>query len=240
MVASRSITVEGGPDNKVISKFNGPLIVNNKLTVNSSKGVESNSIFIQGDATVSRKYTVGIATPSLAGNPGDVEYFSNPNEGGYLGWVYTAENAWRRVGNVSLSKDADVVSFDQVGIATTSPGECALKVGSGTSLVCADNDGVGIGSTANGFKLRVVGESRFSGSIVATAFTGDGSGLTNLSNDSLFNTVPSGIGTGISPNDVLNVGIGTTRPLDNVNLTVGSSGTTMHVFSGPSLLVLLL
>ena len=109
LVASRSITVEGGPDNKVISKFNGPLIVNNKLTVNSSKGVESNSIFIQGDATVSRKYTVGIATPSLAGNPGDVEYFSNPNEGGYLGWVYTAENAWRRVGNVSLSKDADVV-----------------------------------------------------------------------------------------------------------------------------------
>ena len=28
VVASRSITVEGGPDNKVISKFNGPLIVN--------------------------------------------------------------------------------------------------------------------------------------------------------------------------------------------------------------------
>ena len=53
-------------------------------------------------------------------------------------------------------------------------------------------------------------------------------------NDSLFSTVPSGIGTGISPNDALNVGIGTTRPLDNVNLTVGavgSSGTSMHVFS---------
>ena len=48
--------------------------------------------------------------------------------------------------------------------------------------------------------------------------------------------MPSGIGTGISPNDVLNVGIGTTRPLD-VNLTVGavgSSGTSMHVFSDPS------
>ena len=57
---------------------------------------------------------------------------------------------------------------------------------------------------------------------------------TNLANDSLFSTVPSGIGTGISPNDVLNVGIGTTRPLDDVNLTVGavgSSGTSMHVFS---------
>ena len=38
--------------------------------------------------------------------------------------------------------------------------------------------------------------------------------------------VPSGIGTGISPNDVLNVGIGTTRPLDNVNLTVGAVGSS--------------
>ena len=234
LVASRSITVEGGPDNKVISKFNGPLIVNNKLTVNSSKGVESNSIFIQGDATVSRKYTVGIATPSLAGNPGDVEYFSNPNEGGYLGWVYTAENAWRRVGNVSLSKDADIVTFDQVGIATTSPGDCTLKVGSGTSMVCVDGDGVGIGTTANGRALHVIGDTQISGVVTATTFSGDGSGLTNLSNDSLFNTVPSGIGTGISPVDVLNVGIGTTRPLSDVDLTVGavgSSGTSMHVFS---------
>ena len=76
--------------------------------------------------------------------------------------------------------------------------------------------------------------SRFSGSIVATAFTGDGSGLTNLANDSLFKSVPSGIGTGISPIGAVNVGIGTTRPLDDVNLTVGavgSSGTSMHVFS---------
>ena len=233
-VFSRSINVEGGSDNKVISKFNGPLIVNNKVTVNSPKGVESNVLFLQGDATVSRKYTVGIASPILSGNPGDVEFFSNPNEGGYVGWVYTVENAWRRFGNVSLSRDADINTFDQVGIATTSPGESTLKVGSGTSIVAIDNDGVGIGSTANGFKLRVVGESRFSGSVVATAFTGDGSGLTGLANDSLFDAVSAGLGTGIHPIANLNVGIGTTRPLTDVNLTVGavgSSGTTMHVFS---------
>ena len=234
LIASRSIKVEGGPDNKVVSKFNGPVIVNNKLTVNSTKGFETNNIFIQGDATVSRKHTVGIATPVLAGNPGDVVYNANPSKGGYVGWIYTTDNAWSRFGNVSVATSAASAIFDTVGIATTSAGECALKVGSGTSLVCADNDGVGIGSTANGFKLRVVGESRFSGSIVATAFTGDGSGLTNLANDSLFAAVPSGIGTGISPIDNLNVGIGTTRPLDDVNLTVGavgSSGTSMHVFS---------
>ena len=39
LVASRSITVEGGPDQKVVSKFNGPVIINNKLTVNSYKRI---------------------------------------------------------------------------------------------------------------------------------------------------------------------------------------------------------
>ena len=233
-VFSRSISIEGGPDNKVISKFNGPLVVNNKVTVNSDKGLESNNIFLQGDATVSRKYTVGIATPSLAGNPGDVVYNANPSNGGYIGWVYTTDSAWRRFGSVSLNSGTNDVIFDTVGIATTSAGECALKVGSGTSLVCADNDGVGIGSTANGFKLRVVGESRFSGSIVATAFTGDGSGLTNLATDSLWSGVNSGLGTGIYQNDNLQIGIGTTVPDQNANLTVGAvgaSGTTLIVRS---------
>ena len=235
LVASRSIKVEGGPDQKVVSKFNGPVIINNKLTVNSTKGFETNNIFIQGDATVSRKHTVGIATPVLAGNPGDIVYNANPNEGGYVGWVYAVENGWRRFGNVSTATSTSDDIVHTLGISTSSlTADSKLQVGSGTSIFAVDADGVGIGSTANGFKLRVVGESRFSGSVVATAFTGDGSGLTNLQNDSLFNTVPSGIGTGISPVDVLNVGIGTTRPLSNVNLTVGavgSSGTSMHVFS---------
>ena len=39
----RSITVEGGADNKVASKFNGPIIVTNKLTSNSPKGIEAQS-----------------------------------------------------------------------------------------------------------------------------------------------------------------------------------------------------
>ena len=232
VVASRSISVEGGPDNKVASKINGPLIVNNKVTVNSPKGLETNNIFLQGDATVSRKYTVGIATPSLAGNPGDVVYNANPAKGGYVGWIYTTDNAWRRFGSVRINEGSDDVVFDTIGIGTTGPGDCTLKVGSGTSVFCVDANGVGIGSTANGFKLRVIGESRFSGSVVATAFTGDGSGLTNLQNDSLFNTVDSGIGTGIFPVNLLQVGIGTTRPDQNADLTVGAVGS-----SGTSLLV---
>ena len=234
VIASRSISIEGGPDNKVASKINGPLVINNKVTVNSPKGLETNNIFIQGDATVSRKYTVGIATPSLAGNPGDVVYNANPAAGGYVGWIYTTDNAWRRFGSVRINQGSDDVVFDTIGIGTTGPGDCTLKVGSGTSVFCVDANGVGIGSTANGFKLRVIGESRFSGSVVATAFTGDGSGLTNLQNDSLFSTVDSGIGTGIFPVNTLQVGIGTTRPDQNADLTVGAvgaSGTTMIVRS---------
>ena len=233
LVARRSITVEGGPDQKVVSKFNGPVIINNKLTVNSTKGFETNNIFIQGDATVSRKHTVGIATPVLAGNPGDIVYNANPNEGGYVGWVYAVENGWRRFGNVSTATSTSDGLFDTLGVSTSAlTGDTKLQVGSGTSIFAADADGVGIGSTANGFKLRVVGESRFSGSIVATAFTGDGSGLTNLANDSRWGTVASGLGTGIYPNDLLNVGIGTTRPLDDIDLTVGAvgaSGTSLFV-----------
>jgi len=43
--------------------------------------LKQNSIFIQGDATVSRKQTVGISTPVLAGNPGDITYNANPEKG---------------------------------------------------------------------------------------------------------------------------------------------------------------
>ena len=233
LIASRSISVEGGPDNKVASKINGPLIVNNKVTVNSPKGLETNNIFIQGDATVSRKYTVGIATPSLAGNPGDVVYNANPAAGGYVGWIYTTDNAWRRFGSVRIAEGSDDVVFDTIGIGTTGPGDCTLKVGSGTSVFCVDANGVGIGTTANAYKLSIVGGGvSVTGAVVAAAFTGDGSGLTNLQNDSLFNT--AGVGTGIFPVNLLQVGIGTTRPDQNADLTVGAvgaSGTTLLVRS---------
>ena len=135
LVARRSITVEGGPDQKVVSKFNGPVIINNKLTVNSTKGFETNNIFIQGDATVSRKHTVGIATPVLAGNPGDIVYNANPNEGGYVGWVYAVENGWRRFGNVSTATSTSDDIVHTLGVSTSSlTADSKLQVGSGTSI----------------------------------------------------------------------------------------------------------
>ena len=100
---TRSIKVDGGSNNTSLSEFNGPVVFNEKITSNSDDGVEVNSLFIQGDATISRKYTVGIQTPTTAGTNGDVEFSANPEDGGYLGWVYTKENAWRPFGPVRMN-----------------------------------------------------------------------------------------------------------------------------------------
>ena len=226
---SRSIRVEGGPDNNVASEFNGPVIINNKLTSTSTKGMEANSIFLQGDATVSRKYTVGISTPTLAGNPGDISYYANPSDGGYIGWVYSVDNSWRRFGNVSLSQDSDIYIFDQVGIATTTPGTLQLQVGGGSSIFAVDGDGVGIGTTANGYALHVIGGTNIVGTCTATKFVGDGSQLTSINSNASgwVNYISSG--SSITYNTNLNyppglVGIGTSVP--TTILTVGASGTT--------------
>ena len=243
---TRSITVEGGDDSKVASQFNGPLVVNNKLTVNSTKGLEANHIFIQGDATISRKYTVGIATPSLAGNPGDVIYRARPAQSDNVGWVYSAENDWRRFGTVALSKNVNQYAFNSVGVGTTTPNmngtfDNTFLVGSGSTQLSVNGSGqVGIATTANGYKLHVYGDTNIGGnlslvghSVVAAAFTGDGSGLTNLAVDSSWANVHAGTGvTGIYPVALLNVGIGTTRPRHILEVgNVGASGTVSH-FNG--------
>ena len=227
---SRSLRVEGGADGNIVSEFDGPVIFNEKITSTSSKGVESNSLFLQGDTTVSRKYTVGIATPSLAGNPGDVVYNANPTKGGYVGWIYTTENDWYRFGNVSLEKTLSVGIFDTVGIATTTPGDKVLKVGSGGTEFSVDTSGrAGVGTAANTFQFRVEGDSYLSGNvnsagvITATQFIGDGSGITNLQNDSLFSGTAVGLGTGIFPNNLVRVGVGTSVP--HFPLDVGTTGT---------------
>jgi hypothetical protein len=227
---SRSIRVEGGPDGNLISEFDGPVIFNNKITSTSTKGIEAGSLFLQGDATVSRKQTVGISTPTLAGNPGDVTYNANPVKGGSVGWVYTSDNEWYRFGGISLSKTLNIGLFDQVGIATTTPGLNILQVGSGSSIFTVDGNGVGIGTTANQCKLHVIGNTNIVGVLTANKFVGDGSGLTNLQNDSLWNSTAAGVGTGIYPNSLLRVGIGTSVPDYNLELgTAGTGSTDLYV-----------
>jgi hypothetical protein len=225
---SRSIRVEGGPDSTAISEFNGPVVFRSKLTSSSVDGLEATSLFLQGDATVSRKYTVGITEPTLAGNAGDIVYLNNPEKGGYVGWIYTLDNEWYRFGNVSISKTANIGIFDAVGIATNDPGELKLLVGSGTTQVTIDgNGGVGIGTTANQYKLQVIGDTNISGDVYGGSFFGDGSGLTNLNAAALgWTQIPGGI-----YNTVLGlVGIGTSVPRFNLEVgAIGAGGTSLWV-----------
>ena len=235
-VFARSIRVEGGPDNKVATEFNGPIIVNNKLTVNSSEGFEANSLFLQGDKTVSRKYTLSGSTPTLAGNPGDITYFSDPSQGGYAGWIYSVDNEWRRFGSVGLANDANVNVFDQVGIGTTTPGTNLLQVGANNAepgFVVSSGGDVGIGVTSNGYKLNVGGNSNIVGVLTAAKFVGDGSELTGINAAATGWTNYVGVAS-ISYNTNFSnngrVGIGSTIPSFLLEVgTVGTGDTTLNV-----------
>ena len=234
---SRSLKIEGGPDNKVISEFNGPVVINNKLTITGA-GHEANNLFLQGDATVSRKYTVGIATPSLAGNPGDIVYSANPNEGGHVGWVYAVENDWRRFGNVSLNKNNDIYTFEQVGIGTTTPGSNTFQVGAASSLFVIQGDGgVGINTDdAADYVLNVHGSTNIVGTCTATKFVGDGSDLTDLNVAATGWTIAqNGLGVTMTYNTSYAakglVGIGTSIPtvtLEAGHVGMGSTSLITH------------
>jgi hypothetical protein len=172
---SNSIRVEGGPDGKVLSRFDGPVIFTNKVTNTSTKGIEANSVFIQGDATISRKYTVGISTPTNAGNPGDVVYQATPESGGTLGWVYTSDNSWRRFGPVSTSTTSVNLIVNQISgnsfIGTFSGDGSGLTnvsdiwrtdaVGVHTSTPI----GIGTTSAKSGFGLYVEGSTSINGTL---------------------------------------------------------------------------
>ena len=222
---SRTLKVEGGNTGNLLSQFDGPVLFNKKITSTSSEGIEANHVFIQGDATVSRKYSVGIATPTNSATAGDVVWKAQPKEGTNSGWVYTTDNEWYPFSNISIDETHQIYIFDGVGIGTTSPGTNTLQVGSGTSIVAIDGQGgVGIGTTANGYDIRTNGSGIFVGS--SGTYYGDGSGLFNLLNDSLFKGVQSGLGTGVHPIQNLNVGIGTTVFDQTFTLQLGSPGTS--------------
>ena len=225
---SRSIRVEGGTDGTLISEFDGPVIFNKKITSNAPDGIEANSIFLQGDATVSRKYTVGVTQPTVSGNPGDIAYYADPNRGGYVGWIYTLENDWYRFGNISISETENHMIFDRVGIATTSAGTSRLVIGAGSSLFSVNaTGGVGIGTTANQYKLNVNGNTNIGGTITASYFSGDGSSLINLNAAALGWTQITG---GIYNTALNNVGIGTSVPRFNLELgAIGTSSTSLYV-----------
>lgn len=120
----RSIKVEGGTDGNIISEFNGPVIFNNKVTSTSTKGIEAESLYLQGDVKISRKYTTSNTKPTYEGNAGDVVYNASPDSGGTFGWVYTTSNRWEDFGLISeivpLSRNLGISTYGEYLGVTTS------------------------------------------------------------------------------------------------------------------------
>ena len=234
---TQSIRVDGGDEGKSISEFTGPVVFSNKVTSTSTRGLEANSLFLQGDATVSRKYTVGIATPTDAGTPGDVVFDSTPTQGQYLGWVYTTDKDWKRFSNISLEKEQNVYLFDKVSIGTTNVSDSMLRVGAGTSLFAVDagivtaTGGINIGIAASIYRN---GNATFSGIVTASSFVGNGANITNINVSetgwSQVSETYAGAGnTGIyafasGDVDTARVGIGTSVPHFNLDLGDAESG----------------
>ena len=232
---TRSLNVEGGANSDILSQFDGPVSFSQKVTSSSPEGIEANSIFLQGDATVARKITIATGTPAIAGNPGDIVFNHEPPLGGTTGFVFTSDNSWAQFGAISASALINEGNFDKVGVGTTAckPFE-TVRVGSASSLFSIDGTGgVGVGTTANSAKLRV------DGILYANQVQGDGSGLFNLATDSLFATFgdavhPAAQGNGISPS----VGIGsTTAGRDNISLHLDGSINKNVGVGGTDLLV---
>ena len=224
---TQSIRVDGGDDGKAISEFTGPVVFSNKVTSTAARGIEANQLFLQGDSTVSRKYTVGISTPTDAGTPGDVVYYENPEQGNYLGWVYTLDNAWRRFGNISLSDIADEYTFEKIGIATDSvSGALVVEGDARVSGVVTADGGLRVGTAVT---IGSNGNGAFTGIVTAASFSGNGANLTDLSiaaSGWAPNTVSAGstayYATGTR------VGIGTTVPHYNLHVGEIASSSGIH------------
>ena len=171
---SKSIKVEGGSDGNIVSQFNGPVVFNDKITSNSVRGIEGNSLFLQGNATISRKYSVGSTNPTLAGNSGDVEFYSVPTDGGYLGWVYTENNAWRKFGPVQNSSGEWTGTFNGTfnGTIGAVGGLDSIwsEITSGPvdTTYYLDNVGIGTSVVASDTKLSVKGKTFIDGLLNVT------------------------------------------------------------------------
>ena len=175
---TRSIKVEGGKGGNNVSEFNGPVVFNDKITSNSSRGVESNSLYLQGNATISRKYTVGISTPITAATAGDVEYYSQPDDGGYTGWIYTTNNEWRKFGPIQNS-DGNYVgiwtgTFYGDGSNLTNLdsiwSEVDPSIGSSgiNTAYYLNNVGIGTSIVSSDIKLKIQGKTYIDGLLNVT------------------------------------------------------------------------
>jgi hypothetical protein len=173
IIITRSLKVEGGSNNNLITEFNGPVIFNNKITSSSSKGIEVDSLYLQGDSKISRKYTTNKVKPTYEGNAGDVVFNATPDTGGTLGWVYTSDSTWQDFGLISndtpLSRNLGITTYGgYLGIATN-----LNLIGVGVSIYGDVDETSGIGtltffsSSVEPQFLFVAGISTFQNKIIA-------------------------------------------------------------------------
>ncbi|NDH01368.1 MAG: hypothetical protein EBY43_09925, partial [Opitutae bacterium] len=99
-----------------------------------------------------------------------------------------------------------------------------VGLSSGSNLFAVDTNGVGIGTSANLYKLNVRGNTNISGTLYAGYFAGDGSGITNLNAAALGWTQ---VTNGIYNSSLTRVGLGTTNPRFITEIgPVGTADTT--------------
>ena len=244
----RSLIVEGGADGNIISKFDGPIVLNNKLTSTSTKGIEATSLFLQGDRDVSRKYTVGISTPSLSGNVGDIVYDGRAASGGLIGWVYTSASKWERFGRIGLDNrepDTNIgissggnyvglatqINLVGAGVTVTNEFNAAAgivtftldanpQVAISTGAVSGTNNLLGIGTQVNfvGFGITIGGEFNSTSGIATIILTGN-SGVAGTS-------APGGNANAVQFNNSGFFGGGDGFKYDGTNITI--SGETAN------------
>ena len=106
VVVSRSIQVDGGEENNIISEFSGPVILNEKVTSTSPDGIELRKMNIRGDLDISREVAISTSTPTKAGNVGDIVFNATPSVSDNAGWIYARNEStnittWQKFGWVN-------------------------------------------------------------------------------------------------------------------------------------------
>lgn len=115
-VIDKNVKVIGGNDNNSVSEFYGPIIINNKLTSYSPKGIEAAHFLIQGEEKTSRKIGISAAIPTVSGSYGDIIFNSSPGTDEYIGWSYTIQNTWVGFGLVGNNVNANTLTV--AGLST--------------------------------------------------------------------------------------------------------------------------
>lgn len=118
IIATRTLKVNGGSENDIISQFDGPVVFTSKLTSNSNLGIEANSYYIQGEEKVSRKVTISNDKPIIAGNYGDISFNSEPSKYEFVGWSYVKENKWEPFGFIGGQGVGIASAGNYVGFST--------------------------------------------------------------------------------------------------------------------------